>query len=148
MDDVPRDHGADGCGPLSDAELWRCVEHTLRQVILPALAEHEEWARASTVQLLGLVRYVQRRPRSPSGRASELAAVLDELTANELVAEHAGGSVEERVAAVLAAAARRDDAAATQVRRRLRPVVIAELDDELAVSGALVDAFRGRLDEP
>ena len=38
------------------------------------------------------------------------------------------------------------DEAADEVRRRLRPVLIRQLDDELADTSMLVDAFRGKLD--
>jgi hypothetical protein len=49
--------------------------------------------------------------------------------------------------AALAAAVGRDDAAADEVRAVLRAVVVRHLDDELAVTGPLVQAFRGQLDE-
>ena len=52
----------------------------------------------------------------------------------------------EAAGAALATAVGRDDEAADEVRRRLRPVLIRQLDDELADTSMLVDAFRGKLD--
>lgn len=137
---------------LEDAELWRSVEHTLRQVLLPALDPEQPWARAVGVQLVGLARYAAARPVDRTAeRVEELATVLDSLAGNELVGTAWSGDRSERVvmAAVgraLAAAIDRDDHAAAQVRAVLRPVVLRQLDDELAVTAPLVDAFRGQLD--
>lgn len=135
---------------LDDAELWRCVDETLTQVVLPALPDDEEWARTVTVQLIGLVRYAGRRPADATAdRIRELARVLRHLARNELVdwdGQVTGASVSAAVSSALAAAVGRDDAAAEEVRRVLRSVVVRQLDDELAVTAQLVDAFRGRLD--
>ncbi len=135
-------------GPLTDAEVWACVEHTLRQVILPALPADQEWARAATVQLVGLVRYAATRP--PGGdvaerRRAELVEALGAVEGNPLVP--AGGEPADRVAAALVAAVGDTGEDAQQIRAVLRPVVVAHLDEEVAVTGPLVDAFRGRLDE-
>ncbi|MCB0982939.1 MAG: hypothetical protein KDB17_20145, partial [Ilumatobacter sp.] len=86
----------------TDAELWRGVEATVRNVLLPALSD--DWARAAAVQLVGLARYAQRRPADPTGdRAAELAAALDSLGHNALVAAHWRGDDVVDVADVLAA---------------------------------------------
>ena len=137
----------------TDAELWRGVEATVRDVLLPALTD--EWARAAAVQLVGLARYAQRRPADPTGaRAAEVAGVLDLLAHNKLVAAHWKGDdsvavtdVLAAAGAVLAAAVGDDGADGDEVRRVLRPVLVRQLDDELAVTAPLVAAFRGQLDE-
>jgi hypothetical protein len=135
---------------LTDAALWRSVEVTGRDVILPAVTD--EWVRASLVQLIGLARYAASRPPDPTAaRVAELLAVLGSLDGNALVvAEWTGettpASVVGAVARILARAVGRADADADAVRRLLRPVVVRQLDDELAVTGALVGAFRGQLD--
>lgn len=135
---------------LDDAELWRSVDATLTNVILPALSTDEEWARAATVQLIGLVRYAARRPDDPSTtRRAEIAAALDALDGNPLVdwdGQPDDASVQGAAGRALAAAVGRDDADAEAVRRVLRPVLVAQLDDELGVTGPLVNAFRGKLD--
>lgn len=135
---------------LDDAELWHCVDATLTDVILPALPTDEAWARAAAVQLIGLVRYAARRPADATAdRTRELARALRQLATNELV-DWDGAvtewSVNTAVGRALAAAVGRDDAAADAVRSVLRPVAIRQLDDELAITGPLVDAFRGKLD--
>ena len=140
-------------GQPTAAELWRGVEATVRDVLLPALSD--DWARAAAVQLVGLARYAQRRPADPTGdRAAEVAAVLDRLGHNPLVAAHwrsddsvAVADVLAAAGAVLAAAVGDDGPDGDEVRAVLRPVLVRQLDDELAVTGPLVAAFRGQLDE-
>ena len=51
----------------------------------------------------------------------------------------------QSVGRVLADAVGRDDAAADEVRAVLRPVVVRQLDDELAVTGVLMPYFRGAM---
>jgi hypothetical protein len=138
---------------LTDAELWRSVEETVRRVLLPAIAEGQEWAQAVAVQLAGLARYAAGRPSDTvAARVDELAGTLDALAVNEIVAAVWAGdrsppAVMAAAGAALAAAVGRDDAAADEVRAVLRAVVVRHLDDELAVTGPLVQAFRGQLDE-
>ena len=43
--------------------------------------------------------------------------------------------------------ARASNAAADEIRAVLRPVLVRQLDDELAVTAPLVSAFRGVIDE-
>ncbi len=135
----------------TDAQLWRGVEVTVRDVLLPAITD--EWARAAAVQLVGLARYAARRPPDPTAaRVVELANVLDHLHANELVAAAWNGERSDplgvfcAVGRVLASAVDLDGPDADQVRAELRTVVVRHLDDDLAVTGPLVDAFRGNLD--
>ena len=52
----------------------------------------------------------------------------------------------EAAGAVLAAAVGRDDRPRTRRASVLRPVLVRQLDDELAETAPLVDAFRGKLD--
>jgi hypothetical protein len=136
---------------LTDDELWRGVEATVRDVLLPALTD--DWARAAAVQLVGVVRYARRRPADPlAARVEELGALLAAIADNPLVRRHpinGGGDREvlDVVGRVLAAAVLDDGPSGDEVRAVLRPVVVRQLDDELAVTGPLVAAFRGQLDE-
>jgi hypothetical protein len=137
---------------LPDAELWHCVERTLRDVLLPALPSDHEWARTAATQLAGLARYAATRPADPiEGRAAELRSVLAALTANPLVGEldpaTGPAGLLDIAGRALAAAVGRVDEHARQVRDVLRPLLIRQLDDELAVTAPLVHAFRGRLDD-
>jgi hypothetical protein len=135
---------------LEDADLWRSVERTVRNVLLPAL--DSEWARISAVQLIGMARYAAARPDDPGPeRARELADLLDGLSANPIVAAQwpqrttEPAAVAQSVGRVLADAVGRDDAAGDEVRAVLRPVVVRQLDDELAVTGVMVPYFRGAM---
>ena len=137
---------------LTDREILRSVAETVRRVLLPSLRDDAGWARAVAIQLAGLARYAaQRPPDATAERVEEVTAVLGGLTGNEIVAGVWSGETSQRVVmqaagAALAAAVGREDEAADEVRQRLRPVLIRQLDDELADTSMLVDAFRGKLD--
>ena len=138
---------------LTDAEILHSVDVTIREQLLPALPADQAWARAVAVQLAGLVRYALRRgPDATADRVAELADVLASLAHNELVAAAWDGERSQRAVmaatgTVLAAAVARTDEAADEVCAVLRPVAIRQLDDELAATAPLVDAFRGKLDD-
>jgi hypothetical protein len=71
----------------SDAAMWRAVEATVRDVLLPSLAD--DWARVVAVQLVGMARFATTRPADPTpARVAELATVLDRLRDNPVVAPH------------------------------------------------------------
>jgi hypothetical protein len=134
----------------SDTEMWRAVEATVRDVLLPSVAD--DWARVAAVQLVGMARFAATRPADPTpARAAELAAVLDRLSHNPVVAPHwpvpaaSSEAVLGAAGAVLAGAVQRDDDAGDEVRTELRSVVRRHLDDDLAVTGMLLPYFRGQL---
>jgi hypothetical protein len=134
----------------SDAAMWRAVEATVRDVLLPSVGD--DWARVIAVQLVGMAHFAATRPADPTpARVAELAAVLDRLSQNPVVtphwpvAESAPKAVLGAAGAVLAGAVARDDAAGDEVRAELRPVVSRHLDDDLAVTGMLLPYFRGQL---
>jgi hypothetical protein len=52
----------------------------------------------------------------------------------------------EVVGAILASAVNDDGPDGDEIRRVLRPIVVRQLDDELAVTGPLVPYFRGQID--
>ncbi len=126
-------------GRVSDDAVQAAVLPTLRAVYA---ADGGAWARATVAQLAGLLQHVATR--SPAAdRTGELAAALARLDSNALVP--ADGDPYDRASMALADAAGRDDEDARAVRAALRPLLLAELDDELAVTSPLLDAFRGRL---
>ena len=125
---------------------------TVRDVLLPALNEDADWARATAIHLIGLARYAaERRPDRTALRVEEVADCLARLTGNPLVAGvwnggRSEGEVMAAAGAALAAAVADGGPAATEVRAVLRALLVRQLDDELAETAPLVDAFRGRLD--
>ena len=134
----------------TEQQMWRAVEATVRNVLLPSIGD--DWARVAAVQLVGMARYAQQRPPDPlAARAAELRGALDRLAANPIVASHpvpagAGdGGVLAAVGKVLADAAARDDPPADEVRAQLRPIVRRQLEDDLASTGMLMPYFRGEL---
>ena len=137
---------------LTDAEIHRAVAATVRDVLLPALRDDADWARAAAIQLVGLTRYAAARSADHTeARVVEMAAALDALAGNDLVdaawdRDRSQRAVMGAAGAVLAAAVGRDDDAARDAVDALRPMLVRQLDDELAETGPLVNAFRGRLD--
>ena len=128
----------------SDGALWASVAETLRRVVLPQLAD--TWARAQAIQLIGLAEQARGRGGDPAHRyTEELVTALESIADNPLVHEHWPGEPHAVAAAALAAAVPRDDDAADEVRAALRPLLVAQLDEELALSSPLMEAFRGRL---
>ena len=134
----------------TDAEIWRSVETTVRDVLLPAI--DDEWARIIAVQLVGMVHLARERPPDPlPERLAELTTILDELRDNPVVAaqwpngDRGPAAVLGAVSAALAGAVGRADAAGDEVRTRLRPVVRRHLDEDLAVTSGLMPYFRGQL---
>jgi hypothetical protein len=134
----------------NENELWRAVEQTVHNVLLPSITD--DWPRVAAIQLIGLARYAATRPedRTPA-RTAELAHALDGLAGNPIVAENWRGedrtvAVVMRVAGdVLAAAIDRTDDEADEIRRVLRPIVLRHLDDDLAVTEPMLPYFRGQL---
>jgi hypothetical protein len=133
-----------------DDQLWRSVEATVRTVLLPAI--EEEWARVIAIQLAGMAHLARTRGPDPApGRAAELAATLDALAANPIVAAHwpptdrTPAVVFAAVSRVLGDAVGRRDAAGDEVRAEVRSIVSRHLDDDLAVTAPLMPYFRGQL---
>ena len=134
----------------TDAEMWRSVESTVRDVLLPSIAD--DWARVIAVQLVGMARFAGSRPADPTAaRVAELGEALNQLAGNDIVAAHwpaptaTPAEVLSAVSAVLAEAVSREDAAGDEVRAGLRPVVSRHLDEDLAVTGMLMPYFRGQI---
>jgi hypothetical protein len=140
-------------GRPTDAALWASVEATLRRAVLPGLDDPH--TRQVVIQLVGLAAYARDRGPDPTAdRADELARELDRLAGDghPLVTgrwspEHGRDSaaVMTVCAEVLAAAVDADEAAQRDVRRRLRPLLVDQLDTDLASEDVLLGAFRGRL---
>src|SRR6185436_11417334 len=107
--------------------IHRAVAATVRDVLLPALRDDADWARAAAIQLIGLTRYAADRTGDHTeARVAELADLLDALAGNELVDEAWNGDRSQHVvmaaaSAVLAAAVVRDDDAAHAAVDALRP---------------------------
>jgi hypothetical protein len=130
-------------GRLSDEAIAACVAPTLRDLFD---APPGPWARQVTAQLIAVVEHGSGRGADarPTHQAA-LAAALAALRGNPLVPADASLSTEAAAAAALVAAVGRTDADADAVRRALRPILLAELDGELAETMAMLDGFRGRV---
>ncbi len=130
-----------------DDDLWRSVESTLREVIIPAL--DDDWAALCAVQLVGLARYARTRGDDPRPtRDAELARILGEQRDNPLVdwdGDPGHTSVMAATSAALVRAVGRDGPDAVDVRARLRPVLVEHLDDDLIRSDPTMRGFRGHL---
>ena len=133
----------------SDGAVVRGIAHTLRDVIAPALTgarPADSYSRTVAAQLAGVARYAAERPADPAAaRREQIRDVLDTLHDNPIVSDCAGHDPDSVASAALVRCVGRADADADAVRAALRPVLVAHLDDELAVTTPLIEAFRGRL---
>ena len=124
-------------GRCTDEAIAACIAPTLR-ALYDSGGSH--WSRTTIAQLAGLLDYADRRGDEPEpDRSAELAATLDRAAGAP-----SEGSPYERAAAALVAADAGDPAGVV-ARELIRPVLVAQLDDELARTTVLLDAFRGRL---
>ena len=133
-------------GQLDTASILASVAHTLRTVVHPAIGD--PYVAGVVAQLIGLVDLARGVLLDPvPERTAALEAVLDTLAGNPLVAPHwPGFDAWSAASAVLAAVIdSSDDAAATEVRAALRPLLIAQLDADLAEHMPLMDGFRGKV---
>jgi hypothetical protein len=138
-------------GEPTDAHLWRSVEVTVRDVLLPEITD--SWARLIALQLVGMARWASGRPPEEveDGRIEELASALDRLADNPLVAarwilgDRTPSRVLDAVSRVLSDAVDHDDAGGEAIRRELRPIVVRQLDDELTRSSVMLPYFRGQM---
>lgn len=126
----------------------RVSDEAVQAAVLPTLravhdADGGSWAHSTIAQLAGLLHHVAHRPLPAAGRVDDLVGALAELGANPLVPPD--GPPYGRASAALAGAVGRDDVDARAVRAVLRPLLVTELDDELASTAGLIDAFRGRM---
>ncbi len=137
----------------SEAAILVSVSSTLRTVVMPALdggtsdaGGADDAVRTSVVQLIGIVEHASKRLPDPGRRRlAELQAALDRLAANDIVVASGPGEPLAIASAALVASVGRSDIAADQVRAVLHPVLVEQLDEELASTMPLIDAFRGRL---
>ncbi len=134
----------------SEAAILVSVARTLRETVMPAIddsvAPVDAYVRATIVQLIGIVEQASTRTvGSDSQRSRELTRALDHLASNPIVVGGPAGDPFATAARALVDCVGRTDAAADEVRAALRPVLVAQLDDELAQTICLMDAFRGRL---
>jgi hypothetical protein len=135
---------------LTDDELWRSVEHTVRTILLPALDPDDQWAQSAAIQLVGLARFARTRSGAVDD-PTELIATLHRLSANPIVNAHwrsirNAADLDVTVGAILAGAVDDDTEAGDQIRREVRPLVVARLDADLATTQGLLPHFRGQLD--
>ena len=138
-------------GRPTDAALWQSVASTLRTVVLPDV--QDPFARNAVIQLIGLAHYALGRGDDPSAnRVEAIAMALDSLVANPLVSQswpvpgsRSSATVMGVAGTVLAAAVGHHDPDSDAIRAALRPLLIADLDEDLAGTAVLLNAFRGRL---
>jgi hypothetical protein len=140
-------------GRPTDEALWHSVATTLRDVVLPDVDDPH--TRQVVIQLVGVACYARDRGLDPTAeRLAELADVLDALAADgsQLVVGSwpVGGrrdaaAILNACASILAACVDESDPAASDVRDRLRPVLVRHLEEDLAGEAVMLEAFRGRL---
>jgi hypothetical protein len=109
----------------SDAALWASMAETLRNTVLPHLAD--AYAREATIRLIGLATYGGRRGNDPTRRRQEeLAAALGPA---------AGQDVMRSCLAVLADPYHRENST-------IREILERHLDEDLERETVLLQALR------
>jgi len=139
----------------TDNDLWHCMSETMRSVILPSL--DDPWARVALIRLIGLAEYAPRRGDDPTEqRTRDLTDCVDGLAAKfeplrqSLPANWPGegASASMDVCAKLLTDAVGDDSAQSQaVREELKPLLLRQLDEDLAATSPLFMSFAGVLNE-
>ncbi len=139
----------------TDTQLWRCMSETMRSVVLPRL--EDPWARVALIRLIGLAEYAPVRGEDPTpGRVGELVACIERLAdRHPELREHLPSAwpardpveVLDLCGQLLAGAIGQTTAAAESIRAELRPMLVAQLDDDLSGTAPLIAAFGGQLSD-
>jgi aminoglycoside phosphotransferase (APT) family kinase protein len=122
--------------PVDDATLWRAVDATIRDVVVPALPPGH--ALDTAVQLTGLARYAAGRPQpDPEGRARRLQEALGSGPAS---VPDLAEVLRQASQALVRAVGRRDaDGPAAAVRA----VLLDQLDEDIRIAAPLLETFSG-----
>jgi hypothetical protein len=142
-------------GRPTDAAMWASMAFTLHRAVLPGIDDPH--TRQLVVQLVGLATYARDRGPDPSAEnVTALADVLDALASagNPIVAERwtretrrDARTVMGICADVLVAALDADETTRREVHAQLRPLMLEQVDTDLATERVLLGAFRGRLSD-
>lgn len=123
---------------VTDAAALASIAETLRNQIVPAL--EDQWTRTAAIQLAALADLLRTRPADPAdSRRQQLATLLAEL-GEPVDSDTPYPEVLNACATAMGIWADEDPR-----RARLRSVLMAHLDEDLAVNMALMPAFRGLL---
>jgi hypothetical protein len=132
-------------------ELLRGAILTVEEVLLPEL--RSAWARTSAMGLLGQLRYALARTTSDSLAAQDaalaqcLSGLLEEfpeLRDQAAAIEKSGNAswdLREQAGRLLAFAVGRESAAAVAVRAHLRPLLTAQVSEDLTETHPMLHAF-------
>ena len=124
-------------GPVDDAVLWRALDATIRDVVVPALPPGH--ALDTAVQLTGLARYAAARPAPDAdGRARELHEALG--TQPDGAAPDLGAALREASRVLVDAVAEPDPHGPAG---RVRAVLLDQLDRDIQVAAPLLETFSG-----
>ena len=135
----------------SQEELLLGAIRTIEEVLVPEL--QTTWARSSALGLVGQLRYALTRSasRSLAEQDAEIDACLRELEAQFPDLREPLGAVElrndpswdlrEKAARLLVYALDNEAPAAAAIRERLRPILTAHADRDLAETGPMFQAF-------
>ena len=133
------------------SQLLQSAIRTIEEVLMPEL--RTQWARSSAMGLVGQLRYALARGESSSLAAqdAELERCLEgllgefselrELASTIEPSGDASWDLRERASRLLVFALENQSPAAAAVRTRLRPLLTAQLLQDLAETGPMLQAF-------
>lgn len=124
---------------LSDDSIWASIAETLRDVVIPGLPDGHR--RLAAIQLAALADHARTRGADP---AADREAELAQLLGHDFPGP--GSSLEQSAALLSATAgARATSGASSEIAARVRAALVRHLEEDLASTAALGDAFRGKL---
>ena len=139
----------------TDEQLWICMSETMRSDILPCL--EDPWARVALIRLIGLAEYAPKRGDDPTDqRVGELVHCIDQLAARysgikeQLPSQWPSddaATVFDLSSRLLVDAVGDTSEQAESLRSELKTLLLAQLDEDLAVTGPLIASFGGLLNE-
>ncbi len=138
----------------TDAQLWRCMSETMRNVILPSIEDPH--VQLTLIRLIGLAEYAPSRVADPDARRiNELVNCIDQLAARypdiqkQLPPQWPAqdeAPVLDLCSQLLVSAVGGTDEQAQSIRSELKSLLAEQLDEDITDTDPLINFFGGQLD--
>ena len=139
----------------TDAQLWRCMSETMRNIILPNIEDPH--VQLTLIRLIGLAEYAPSRVTNPEGRRiNDLVSCIDKLAARypdiqqQLPTQwpvQDETTVLELCSQLLVRAVGDTAEQAQSIRSELKSLLVEQLDEDINDTDPLINFFGGQLNE-
>ncbi len=139
----------------TDAQLWRCMSETMRNVILPNIEDPH--VQLTLIRLIGLAEYAPSRVANPEGRRiNNLVSCIDQLAVRypdiqqQLPPQwpvNDETAVLELCSQLLVNAVGDTGEQAQSIRSELKSLLVEQLDEDINDTDPLINFFGGQLNE-